>query len=146
MILHRLFKLFLAIIAGLGVALTLPALAAAMPSASKEIKTAVEHAGFAMKSQSTADVHKHLHHVINCLVGTNGEDFDAAVGNPCQGMGDGALKDASGSAGTEGVLNQTLRLAKIGVEIKDHRAAQAVAVATKDLLRLAEKDSMGHRK
>ncbi len=143
---HRLIKPFLAVVAALGIVLALPALAASSPNAGKEIKTAVEHAGFAMKSKSTGDVHKHLHHVINCLVGTNGEDFDATVGNPCQGMGDGAMKDASGSEGTEGLLNQSLRLAKIGVEIKDHRAAQAVAVATRDLLRLAEKDGTGHRK
>ena len=78
---HRLINPFLAIIAGLGIVLALPALAASGPNAGKEIKTAVEHAGFAMKSKSTGDVHKHLHHVINCLVGTNGEDFDATVGN-----------------------------------------------------------------
>lgn len=143
---HRLIKPLLSVIAGLGFVLALPALAASTPSSAKEIKTAVEHAGFAIKSKSTNDVHKHLHHVINCLVGTNGEDFDAAVGNPCQGMGDGALKDASGSEGTEGLLNQSLRLAKVGVEVKDHRAAQAVAVATRDLLRLAEKDGKEHRK
>jgi len=143
---RRPIKPFLAIIAGLGLALTLPVLAASTPSAGTEIRTAVEHAGFAMKSKSADDVHKHLHHVINCLVGTNGEDFDAAVGNPCQGMGDGALKDASGSEGTEGLLNQSLRLAKVGVEVKDQHAAQAVAVATRDLLRLAEKDGTRHHK
>ncbi len=143
---HRLSKPFLAIVAGLGIALALPALAASSPDAGREIKTAAEHAGFAMKSKNTGDVHKHLHHVINCLVGMNDYDFDASVGNPCKGMGQGAVKDAWGSEGTESLLDQSLRLAKIGVEINDHRAAQAVAVATRDLLRLAEKDGMEHRK
>jgi hypothetical protein len=143
---HRLINPFLAVVTGLGLMLALPALAASAPDAGKEIKTAAEHAGFAMKSKSTGDVHKHLHHVINCLVGANGEGFDAAVGDPCKGMGEGALKDASGSEGAEGLLNQSLRLARIGVEIGDHRAAQAVAVATRDLLRLAEKDGKAHGK
>jgi len=140
----RLFKPFLAAIAGLGLAL--PAFAALNADAHKEIRTAAQHAEFAVKGKNIDVVHMHLHHVINCIVGTGGAGFDAAVGNPCNNMGQGALNDASGFDGTEALLNQSLRLANIGVEINDHRSAQAVAIAARDLLQLAEKDKMASRK
>ncbi|MHB8535283.1 MAG: hypothetical protein ACYDBW_07550 [Sulfuricaulis sp.] len=139
---YRLFKPFLIVVAGLSLGLALPAWA----DAKMEIKTATEHASFAVNAKTTAQTHMHLHHVINCLVGTNGEDFDATAGNPCQGMGGGALKDSAGSQGTESLLNQSLRLAKIGIEIGDHHSAQAVALATRNLLRLAENNDAQHRK
>jgi len=139
---HRLIKPFLAVIAGLDFALALPAFAAMNADAHKEIRTAAQHAEFAVKGKNIDVVHMHLHHVINCIVGTDGAGFDAAVGDPCKNMGKGALNDASGFDGTEALLNQSLRLANIGVEINDHHAAQAVAVAARDLLQLAEKDKM----
>jgi hypothetical protein len=135
---HRPIKSFLVLVAGLG--LTLPALAALNPEAHKEIRTAAQHAEFAVKGKNIDVVHMHLHHVINCIVGSGGAGFDASAGNPCNNMGKGALSDASGSDGAEALLNQSLRLANIGVEINDPQASRAVAVATRDLLRLAAKD------
>ena len=41
----------------------------------------------APKATDIATVHRHLHHVLNCLVGEKGEGFDAAAGNPCANAG-----------------------------------------------------------
>lgn len=136
----------LTVIACAGLALTLPAFAASNPNPHKEIQTAAQHAEFALKSKNTAALHQHLHHVINCIVGSSGEGFDAAAGNPCQDMGNGALNDASGSKSAETLLNQSLSLARTGVDISDQRAARSVAIAAKDLLKLAEKDTVTPRK
>ncbi len=65
--------------------------AAADPSA--ELKTATEHAGYSAKSEALTQVHLHLHHALNCLVGPQDKLFDGAAGNPCQGQGNGYLPD-----------------------------------------------------
>jgi len=62
-------------------------------NATKEIDTAITHAGYAEKMTTVNKVHLHLHHVINCLVGTHGVGFDAKAGDPCMGMGNGAIHD-----------------------------------------------------
>ena len=141
---QRVFQPLLAIIAGLGLAL--PAFAALNADAHKEIRTTAQHAEFAVKGKNIDAVHQHLHHVINCIVGSGGAGFDGAAGNPCNNMCKGALSDASGLDGTEALLNQSLRLANIGVEINDQRAAQAVAVAARDLLQLAAQGKSANRK
>lgn len=65
----------------------------ANPNAQKEINTAILHAGYAVKMTDVNKVHLHLHHVINCLVGTHGVGFDAKAGDPCMDMGNGAIMD-----------------------------------------------------
>ena len=62
----------LAAVAGLGLLFALPAFAATAPDAHKEVLTAAQHARFAVNAKNIKDVHMHLHHVINCLVGANG--------------------------------------------------------------------------
>lgn len=115
-----------------------PGLAAA--DAASEVHTAVQHAKYAHKGNDAETVHLHLHHVINCLVGPNGgEAYDPAAGDPCKGQGGGALNDlASGSAAAM-PLEQALALAKIGVDVQSHAAAQKIAAAVTDLLEDAEK-------
>lgn len=51
------------------------------------IATAAQHAGMAAGSTNLAGAQRHLHHVLNCLVGPDGEGFDAAPGNPCAAAG-----------------------------------------------------------
>ncbi len=77
-----------------------PAAAAADPGA--ELKTAITHAGFAGKYEATKEVAQHLHHALNCLVGTQDKRFDAAAGNPCQGQGSGYLADQKAAKGENG--------------------------------------------
>lgn len=60
----------------------------------QEAATAATHAGLAAQGASIEQVHMHLHHTVNCLVGPKGPGFDATERNPCQKLGDGAIPDA----------------------------------------------------
>ena len=64
-----------------------------------ELKTAITHAGFAAKYDSQKEVSLHLHHVLNCLVGSSDKMFDTGAGNPCQGQGNGILSDIKAQMG-----------------------------------------------
>lgn len=120
------------------VMLLVPALAlAAQGDAQMQVKTAVQHATFATKANNVTQTHLHLHHVINCLVGPNGEGFDAKAGNPCKGQGNGALNDLAGSVQEKDTLEQALALAKIGVKIQKHKPAYYTAQAVRTLLKEA---------
>jgi len=82
--------------------LALGGLIAAVPGAARAdgpqaIATAAQHAGLASSSGDIAAVHRHLHHVLNCLVGPDGEGFDGAAGNPCAAAG-GAIPQTSDNA------------------------------------------------
>jgi hypothetical protein len=76
--------------------------AAASPAfaadASKEVATAAVHAGLAAGADQPKMVQSHLQHVINCLEGPSGADFNAAPGNPCKDLGDGAIPDSAPEA------------------------------------------------
>lgn len=110
---------------------------AAQDNALIQVKTAMLHATFASKATDVAQTHMHLHHVINCLVGPNGEGFDASAGNPCQGQGNGALNDMAGSMQEKETLEQALALAKIGVKIQDQKSDNYTTMAVKSLLEKA---------
>lgn len=107
---------------------------AAGSAAATQVKTAIEHAGYAAKSGQVKMVHTHLHHVLNCLVGKHGQAFYAAAGDPCKGQGNGALNDFSGSAAAKTILEQAKSLAEIGVKEDNLKAAQYTAQAVQALL------------
>jgi hypothetical protein len=111
-------------------ALALPMAAQAADSggaASKQAATASAHAGMALGAADLKMAHTHLHHVINCLVGSSGKGFDADAGNPCQGMGQGAIVDAKGDAATEARLHAALTQAEHGVKATTLDGAHADA-------------------
>lgn len=85
-------------------------------AASKQVATATAHAGMALGAADLDMVHTHLHHVVNCLVGTSGDGFDAKAGNPCKDMGQGAIVDAKGDAPTEARLQSALSEAEQGLK------------------------------
>lgn len=73
--------------------------------AKKQLQTAMFHAGdLAQRGNVAATSLMHLQHVMNCLEGPGGKNFRAAVGNPCQGQGSGAMNDlqAAQAAGARG--------------------------------------------
>lgn len=101
-------------------------------AAQKEASTAAMHAGFSSKSKDVAGVRLHLHHVINCLVGEKGDGFDPKAGDPCQGMGNGAINDASGSFKAE--LEKALAEAKAGLSTDELAEGQADAGKVEQIL------------
>ena len=104
-------------------ALPLPALAA---DAAKEAAASEMHAGLAAKAATNEQVHMHLHHAVNCLVGPNGQGFDAKEANPCQNLGDGAILDTTDPV-TKAKLTAALTHAQAGLKSNDLVAARRAA-------------------
>lgn len=93
----------------------------------KQVSTASAHAGMALGAADLKMAQMHLHHVVNCLVGTAGKGFDAKAGNPCKGQGQGAIVDAKGDAATEAKLHTALAEAEAGLKATTVDAAHAEA-------------------
>ena len=115
-------------------------LVAALPAsafaadAAKEAAAGEMHAGLAAKAATIEQVHMHLHHTVNCLVGPKGQGFDAKEANPCQGLGDGAIPDAADAA-TKAKLNTALTHAQAGLKSADLAAARQAATETQAALK-----------
>ena len=122
-------KIMLAALLTLGLA----AGAFAADKAMDQVSTAVMHAKFSSQSKDISGVHLHLHHVLNCLVGKDGDGFDASAGNPCQGKGDGAINDA-----TDNVMKSTLAgiasQARMGIADDNLDSAKATASKVHSML------------
>lgn len=107
---------------------------AAFADGPQQIGTASKHAGFAAASTDIKDVQKHMHHVMNCLVGPNGQGFDQAAGNPCNGQGQGAIPETTDAA-TKTKLESALTLTKQAVATTDMAAAKKGASDVAALLK-----------
>jgi hypothetical protein len=94
---------------------------------SKQVATATAHAGMALGAKDLDTAHMHLHHVVNCLVGTSGNGFDAKAGDPCKGQGQGAIVDAKGDVATESRLHAGLMQAEHGLKATTLDGAHADA-------------------
>ncbi|HWU78113.1 MAG TPA: hypothetical protein VN043_16565 [Rhodanobacter sp.] len=102
--------------------------AAAVSSAvSNQVSVAGIHADMAISATDLETVHLHLHHVINCLEGPDGKDFDAKATNPCHGMGLGALVDARDDPAVEARLHLAQKQAEQGVHATTLDSAHADA-------------------
>jgi hypothetical protein len=99
-----------------------------------EIANAEMHAGLAAQGSDVATVHMHLHHTVNCLVGPNGNGFDAKELNPCQGDGDGAIPDET-DAGKNKALEAAAAKAADGISASDLATAQHDAAAVASMLK-----------
>jgi hypothetical protein len=104
---------------------TSPAAAQAADPA-QEVATGGLHAGLAAQAATIEQVHMHLHHAVNCLVGPAGQGFDAKEANPCQKLGNGAIPDTSDSA-TKAKLTAALAKAQAGLKSDDLTAAKKAA-------------------
>ncbi len=112
---------------------TLPASVLAA-DASKEAATSEMHAGLAARATTIEQVHVHLHHAVNCLVGPKGQGFDSHEANPCQSLGDGAIPDTT-DASTKAKLNAALAHAQAGLKSDDLAAARRAAAETQAALK-----------
>jgi hypothetical protein len=100
--------------------------AAAFADGPQAVATAAQHAGFAAASTDIAGVHLHLHHVLNCLVGPQGEGFDGAAGNPCSGTG-AAIPQTMDSA-IKMKLENVAAQARMGIADNNLETAQKTAM------------------
>ncbi len=100
--------------------------------AKKQLQTAMFHAGeLAQRGNVAATSLMHLQHVMNCLEGPRGKNFRAAVGNPCQGQGNGILNDlqAAQEAGAKGA-DRAARYARAAHEMTATVLGYKAGVAT----------------
>ena len=102
---------------------------------SQEIATAAAHAQMAAAAADKATADMHLHHVINCLVGSGDRRYDAQAGDPCKGMGNGALHDLGHAPAEHVRLQQALLQTERGLRANSldttHAAAKLAAEALK---------------
>ena len=85
-----------------------------------------------------ADVHLHLHHSLNCLVGPGGNGFDAKEMNPCAHAGNGAIPDLGPDSAKFAALNTAAAKARDGIAETDLKKAQADAAIVRSMLNKAQ--------
>jgi hypothetical protein len=120
-------------LAGIIIVALIPASALAADSA-QEAATGAVHAGLAAQATTIEQVHMHLHHTVNCLVGPKGRGFDAKEANPCQKLGNGAIPDTTDSA-TKAKLTTALASAEAGLKSEDLSAAKKSATEAQAALK-----------
>src|SRR6476619_7170043 len=106
---------------------------AAYADAASEIATAAQHAGLAAAAPNLPQMHMHLHHVMNCLVGPKDGDFDKTNANPCAQQGNGAFLDATNPE-TKAKLQSAMSLAGDGIASNDEATAKKNAATIKTTL------------
>tara|TARA_R110001592_G_scaffold45109_2_gene144449 strand:+ start:109 stop:543 length:435 start_codon:yes stop_codon:yes gene_type:complete len=121
---------------GTALALVISSFALAADKA-PEVKTAAVHAGLAASVGDIKGVRAHLHHTLNCLVGPDGEGFNANEINPCQGMGKGAIPDTADAARKQ-ALKEAVDMVQSGLDSDDLATAQKAAADTKEMLEAHE--------
>lgn len=126
------FKLALA----LTLLLSITALASAKPDAKNPppscYQTAIVHAKLSAMSTTLKTIQMHLHHVLNCLEGAKGKDFDLAAGNPCNGKG--ALTNLRKGSPDWVRSMHSIALARVGVKVHNKKAAHFIAEAVLSIL------------
>lgn len=100
----------------------------------QEAATGAQHAGLAAQAGTIQQVHMHLHHTVNCLVGPKGDGFDAREANPCQKLGNGAIPDTTDSA-MKAKLSAGLAKAQAGLKSDDLAAAKKAATEAQTALK-----------
>ncbi len=127
---------------------TPPAQAPAPPAHSTtawkvQAKTAATHAGFAAGGNAMDYVTLHLGHVLNCMEGERGKNFNASWGNVCERQGNGLLADLTASK--EGmvwllVAEAGHELVLSGLKSKDLAQTKETAKAISALMTLIAED------
>lgn len=115
--------------------LATPVAGFAAGNANQEIATATTHAQMATDAADLSTAIMHFHHVINCLVGPKSKLFNAAVGNPCQDMGNGALNDVAKKSATHAKLYQALTIAEQALHAKNIKATQEYSARISKVLK-----------
>lgn len=125
--------------------------ASVVANARTQLTTTIFHSGeLAQRGTAVAGTQLHLRHVINCLEGDKGPNFNTAAGYPCQGQGNGILNDlraavAASAAGSETALrfaDVAHKLALQAVAFTDVNASQPWAIVISRQLTSA-RDALG---
>ena len=128
------FAAHLSLVGVVAVFLTTSPASAQAPDAAQEAATSGLHAGLAAQAGNIEQVHMHLHHTVNCLVGPKGQGFDAREANPCQKLGNGAIPDTIDSA-AKTKLTAALARAQAGLKSDDLAAAKKAATEAQATLK-----------
>ncbi len=105
---------------------------AALADGPQAVATAAQHAGLAAAAGDIAGAHRHLHHTLNCLIGPDGEGFDAAAGNPCRDAG-GAIPQTADAEMKETLEGVAMKV-RDATENNDLAAVKDVAMSVQDTL------------
>ncbi len=101
------------------------------------LKTAQTHATNSARSETLRDSLWHLGHVVNCLEGPRGKNYDANNANPCTGQGAGIIPDLETAArayqmGASSALDQARRADQLALDtLKFTDVAQVKSGASK---------------
>lgn len=129
-------KFTLSLVLALGLSLATP-LSLAAGNGDQEIATAAAHAQMAAAASDKAMADMHLHHVINCLVGSGDKRFDAKAGDPCNGMGNGAVNDLGRAPAEHIRLQRALTLSERGLHASTLDDTKQAAKLTAEVLKQA---------
>ena len=133
--------LFLVVLLFSAVFFTMQAFARVIPAASSQVlnsqpqdpfQTAMKHAELAVNAKTLKEVQMHLHHVLNCLEGKSGKEYDASFGDPCNGKG--ALEMLKEGTADRVRADNAIGLAQVGVKLQDEKPARLVAQAVYAIL------------
>jgi hypothetical protein len=102
-----------------------------------ELNNAQTHAGLAAAAADINGVHMHMHHALNCLVGPQGDGFDAKQMNPCAQSGGGAIPDEADQMKKTKLMAAKADLSK-GLAENDIVAAKADATAASTAIATAK--------
>jgi hypothetical protein len=107
-----------------------------------QLRTARTHAINAAGSEALGGAIDHLAHVVNCMEGARGANYDSRTLNPCQGQGNGLIPDLqtdSGRGRTEATkaldfVRQADKLAVDTLKVTDLARVKTAATRVADLL------------
>ena len=115
---------------------------AAIGRAKTQVATAKAHAGFATGATTLADFQQHMGHVLNCVEGKSGKNFNAKWGHVCEGQGNGILADLREAPGRADLLPlvQQIGLNALGATMSSrlNDAATDVAEGVEAMLEIVE--------
>lgn len=107
-----------------------------------QLRTARTHAMNAAGSEALGGAIDHLAHVVNCIEGSKGANYNSKALNPCQGQGNGLIPDLQADSGrgradaTKALdfARQADRLAVDTLKLTDLARVKTAATRVADLL------------
>ena len=107
-----------------------------------QLRTSRTHAANAAGSEALGGAIDHLAHVVNCLEGSRGANYNSRTLNPCQGQGNGLIPDLQADSGrgraeaTKALelARQADRLAVDTLKLTDLARVKTAATRVADLL------------